>query len=196
KELEKAWKDAIAEADKYVVPNQFGKIIEQSGGQDLNAFTDYDETGYHYSLPSNRLELWAYLESERFVHPVLREFYKERDVVIEERRLRTDSNPIGRLLEQFTAEAFEAHPYHRPTVGWMADLNSFSATDAQTFFDQYYVPANMVVAIAGDVKTAQVMPILEKYFGRLPMSHKPDETTTTEPPQNSERKVELMEETP
>ncbi len=195
KELEKAWKDAIAAADKYVVPNQFGKIVEQNGGKDLNAFTDYDETGYHYSLPSNRLELWAYLESERFLHPVLREFYKERNVVIEERRLRTDSNPIGRLLEQFNAAAFEAHPYHRPTVGWMSDLNSFSATDAKKFFDEYYVPANMVVAVAGDVKTEQVMPILEKYFSRLPASHKPDETTTTEPPQNSERRVELMEQT-
>ncbi|MGA8271129.1 MAG: pitrilysin family protein [Candidatus Sulfotelmatobacter sp.] len=195
KQLEKAWKDAIAQADKYVVPNQFGKIVEQSGGQDLNAFTDYDETGYHYSLPSNRLELWAYLESERFLHPVLREFYKERNVVIEERRLRTDSNPIGRLLEQFDAAAFEAHPYHRPTVGWMSDLNSFSATDAKKFFDQYYVPANMVVAVAGDVKAAEVMPILEKYFSRLPASHKPDEVTTTEPPQNSERRIELMEQT-
>ncbi len=195
KQLEKAWKDDIASADKYVVPNQFGKIIEQSGGQDLNAFTDYDETGYHYSLPSNRLELWAYLESERFLHPVLREFYKERNVVIEERRLRTDSNPIGRLLEQFNAAAFEAHPYHRPTVGWMSDLNSFSATDAKKFFNEYYVPANMVVAVAGDVKASQVLPILEKYFGRLPASHKPDETTTTEPPQNSERKVELKEKT-
>ena len=150
KQLEKAWKDEIAAADKYVVPNQFGKIIEQSGGQDLNAFTDYDETAYHYSLPANRLELWAYLESERFLHPVLREFYKERNVVIEERRMRTDSYPIGRLLEQFGAAAFEAHPYHRPTVGWMSDLNSFSATDAEKFFHEYYVPANMVVAIAGD----------------------------------------------
>ena len=195
KELEKAWKDAIAAADKYVVPNQFGKIVEQNGGQDLNAFTDYDETDYHYSLPSNRLELWAYLESERFLHPVLREFYKERNVVIEERRLRTDSNPIGRLLEQFTAAAFEAHPYHRPTVGWMSDLNSFSATDAKQFFEQYYVPANMVVAVAGDVKAEQAMPILEKYFGRLPVSHKPDETTTLEPPQNSERRVVLLEKT-
>jgi predicted Zn-dependent peptidase len=195
KELEKAWKDAIAAADKFVVPNQFGKIIEQSGGQDLNAFTDYDETAYHYSLPVNRLELWAYLESERFLHPVLREFYKERNVVIEERRLRTDSNPIGRLEEQFTAAAFEAHPYHRPTVGWMSDLNSFSATDAKKFFNEYYVPANMVVAVAGDVKASEIMPILEKYFGRLPVSHKPDETTTTEPPQNSERKVVLIEKT-
>jgi len=193
KELEKAWKDAIAAADKFVVANQFGKIIEQSGGQDLNAFTDYDETAYHYSLPENRLELWAYLESERFLHPVMREFYKERNVVIEERRLRTDSNPTGRLLEQFDAASFEAHPYHRPTVGWMSDLNTFSATDAKKFFDQYYVPANMVVAVAGDLKASQAMPILEKYFSRLPPSHKPDETTTTEPPQNSERKVVLKE---
>jgi predicted Zn-dependent peptidase len=195
KQLEKSWKDAIAAADKYVVPNQFGKIVEQNGGQDLNASTGYDETEYHYSLPSNRLELWAYLESERFLHPVLREFYKERNVVIEERRLRTDSNPIGRLLEQFNASAFEAHPYHRPTVGWMSDLNSFSATDARRFFDEYYVPANMVVAVAGDVKALQVMPILEKYFRRLPATPKPDETTTTEPPQNSERRVVLMEKT-
>jgi predicted Zn-dependent peptidase len=193
KELEKAWKDGIADADKYVVPNQFGKIIEQSGGRDLNAFTDYDETAYHYSLPVNRLELWAYLESDRFLHPVLREFYKERNVVIEERRMRTDSNPVGRLLEQFKASAFEAHPYHRPTVGWMSDLNNFSATDAQAFFNEYYVPANMVVAVAGDVKASEAMPILEKYFSRLPASHKPDETTTVEPPQNSERRVELKE---
>jgi predicted Zn-dependent peptidase len=193
KELEKAWKDAIAAADKFVVPNQFGKIIEQSGGEGLNASTSYDETEYHYSMPVNRLELWAYLESERFIHPVLREFYKERNVVIEERRMRTDSSPTGRLLEQFNAAAFEAHPYHRPTVGWMSDLNSFSATDAKHFFDEYYVPANMVIAVAGDIKASQAMPILEKYFSRLPMSHKPDETTTTEPPQNSERKVVLME---
>src|SRR5579864_4279787 len=188
KQLEKAWKDATADANKYVKPNEFGKIVEQNGGEDMNAFTSYDETGYHYSLPENRLELWAYLESERFLHPVLREFYKERNVVIEERRLRTDSNPIGRLLEQFTAAAFAAHPYHRPTIGWMSDLNHFSATDAQSFFDTYYVPANMVVAVAGDIKAAQAMPILEKYFGRLPTRPQPDETATTEPPQNSERK--------
>src|SRR5271168_2748783 len=155
KELEKAWKDDIAAADKFVVSNAFGKIVEQNGGEDMNAFTSYDETAYHYSLPENRLELWAYLEADRFAHPVLREFYKERNVVIEERRLRTDSNPIGKLLEQFTAEAFEAHPYHRPTIGWMDDLNHFSATDAQKFFDKYYVPSNMIVAVAGDVNVEQ-----------------------------------------
>lgn len=193
KELEKAWKDAITAADEYVQPNEFGKIVEQNGGEDMNAFTSYDETGYHYSMPENRLELWAYLESERFLHPVLREFYKERNVVIEERRMRTDSNPFGRLLEQFTEEAFAAHPYHRPTVGWMSDLNYFSATDAQKFFDTYYVPSNMVVAVAGDIKAAQALPILEKYFGRLPSHPQPDETTTTEPAQNSTRRVVLLE---
>src|SRR5579872_4918617 len=193
KELEKAWQDAIKEADSYVIPNQFGKIVEQNGGEDMNAFTNYDETAYHYSFPTNRLELWAYLESDRFLHPVLREFYKERNVVIEERRMRTDSNPFGRLLEQFTEEAFAAHPYHRPTIGFMSDLNHFSATDAQKFFDEYYVPANMVVAVAGDLKTADAMAVLEKYFGRLPTRPHPDEATTTEPPQNSERRVALKE---
>jgi predicted Zn-dependent peptidase len=193
KKLEQDWMDATAGADKFVTSNEFSKIVEQNGGEGLNAFTSLDETGYHYSLPANRLELWAYLESERFLHPVMREFYKERNVVIEERRLRTDSNPVGRLLEQFDAAAFEAHPYHRPTVGWMSDLNSFSATDAQQFFDKYYVASNMVVGIAGDVKAAQAMPILEKYFSRLPARPAPEEATTTEPPQNSERKVVLKE---
>ena len=193
KELEKTWKDAITAADKYVKPNEFPQIVEMNGGEDLNANTNDDETNYYYSFPENRLELWAYLESERFLHPVMREFYKERNVVIEERRMRTDSNPIGRLLEQFTTAAFQAHPYHRPTIGWMSDLNSFSATDAKNFFDRYYIPSNMVVTVVGDVKTSEVMPILEKYFGRLPSRPQPDERTTTEPPQNAERRVVLQD---
>jgi len=193
KDLEKAWQAAIAAAQKYVKPNAFPQILEANGVEGLNAFTNDDETAYHYSLPSNRLELWAYLESERFLHPVMREFYKERNVVIEERRLRTDSNPVGRLLEQFVTAAYQAHPYHRPTIGWMSDLNSFSATDAQHFFDRYYIPPNMVVAVVGDVKAAEAMPIIEKYFGRLPAPPKPDERTTTEPAQNSERRVVLEE---
>ncbi len=193
KQLEKAWKDAIDEAQKYVKPNEFGEIVERQGGEGMNANTSDDETNYFYSFPANRLELWAYLESERFLHPVMREFYKERDVVIEERRLRTDSNPIGRLVEQFINASFQAHPYHRPTVGWMSDLNSFSATDAQQFFDEYYIPSNMVVAVVGDVKSSETIPIVEKYFGRLPTKPVPDERTTTEPPQNSERRVILRQ---
>ncbi len=194
-QLEQNWKDAIAAADKFSAPynNEFGKIVEGEGGENMNAFTSFDETAYFYSFPINRLELWAYLESERFLHPVMRQFYKERNVVIEERRMRIDSDPQGRLFEQFTEEAFSAHPYHRPTVGWISDLNSFSATDAQAFFDKYYVPSNMVVTVVGDLKASEAMPIVEKYFSRIPAHPKPDTATTVEPPQNSERTVVLHE---
>lgn len=193
KQLETAWKEATKDAEQYVVPNEFSEIVERNGGEDVNASTSDDHTEYHYSFAVNRLELWAYLESERFIHPVFREFYKERDVVIEERRMRTDSAPVGRLFEQFLSEAFAAHPYHRPTVGYMSDLNSFSATDAQRFFDTYYIPSNMVVAVVGDVDPAQTMAVIEKYFSRIPSHAKPDERTTTEPPQDSERRVILHE---
>jgi predicted Zn-dependent peptidase len=195
KQLEQTWQADIKAADEYVKPHEFDTIVESEGGVGMNAFTNYDETAYFYSFPVNRLELWAYLESERFLHPVMREFYKERNVVIEERRMRVDSNPTGRLLEQFTTAAFQAHSYHRPTIGWMSDLNSFSATDAQHFFDKYYIPSNMVVAVVGDLKATDAMPIVEKYFGRLPTKPVPDERTTTEPPQNSERRVVLQERT-
>ena len=189
----KAWEDAMAEAQKYVVPNEFSKIVDEAGGTGMNAFTAPDETAYFYSLPSNRLELWAYLESERFLHPVFREFYKERDVVTEERRMRTESSPFGRLFEQFQASAFIAHPYSHPPVGWPSDLSSFSATDATAFFKKYYVPSNMVVAIVGDVKASEVMPIVEKYFGRIPKSPEPEPLRTVEPPQRGERDVVLHE---
>jgi predicted Zn-dependent peptidase len=194
-QLEKTWKDSLDQAEKYVIKNQFGEIVERNGGEDMNASTNEDETVYFYSFPVNRFELWAYLESQRFLHPVLREFYKERDVVMEERRMRTDSNPIGRLVEQFQTEAFQAHPYHRPTIGWVSDLQSFSATEAQRFFDKYYVPANMTIAVVGDITPAKALPIMEKYFGELPGKPKPPDFATVEPPQNSEREVVLRERT-
>src|SRR5664279_4079910 len=144
-QLKGAWEQAIKDADKYVVQNQFGEIVESHGGVGVNAFTNYDETGYMYSMPSNMIELWAALESDRLMHPVMREFYKERNVVMEERRMRTDSQPTGRLVEQFLGTAFMANPYHRPTIGYAADLQSFSASDAAEFFKRYYVPSNMVI---------------------------------------------------
>jgi len=144
-------------------------------------------------MPSNQFELWAFLESERFYDPVFREFYQERDVVQEERRMRTESNPIGRLILQFLGTAFIAHPYGRPTIGWSSDLQSFSATDAVNFFKKYYVPANTVIAIVGDVNPAEAMPVIEKYFGRLPKASLPEPLRTVEPPQNAERQVILHE---
>jgi predicted Zn-dependent peptidase len=192
-ERKKAFDAAVEEANKFVKTDEFSEIIDREGGVGTNAFTNTDETGYFFSMPSNRFELWAYLESERYVKPIMREFYKERDVVQEERRMRTDSQPIGRLVEQFIATAFVAHPYQRPVVGWMSDLQSFSATDALEFHRKYYVPANMVVTVVGDVKAAEAMPIMEKYFGRLPKGPEPSPTRTVEPQQNAERTVVLRE---
>jgi predicted Zn-dependent peptidase len=123
----------------------------------------------------------------------MREFYKERDVVFEERRMRTDSQPIGRLVEQFVAAAFTAHPYGQPVVGWPSDLATFSATDAAEFYSRYYVPASMVVAVVGDVKAAEVVPLVEKYFGRLPARRPPAPLRITEPAQRAERQVVLRE---
>jgi predicted Zn-dependent peptidase len=188
-QLEKAWRDAIAAADKFVVPNEFGELVDKNGGVGLNAFTNSDETGYFFSFPSNRFELWAYLESERSKRPVMRQFYTERDVVNEERRMRTDSSPTGRLREQLIAAAFTAHPYGRPVVGWPSDLDTWSATDALKFWETYYTPANKCIAIAGDVKASEVMPVLEAYFGRLPKGQKPPPLVTVEPPQTVERTV-------
>jgi predicted Zn-dependent peptidase len=193
KQLQDAWQAAIKEADQYVIKNQFGEIVESHGGVEMNAFTSYDETGYMYSMPSNQIELWAALESDRLSDPVMREFYKERNVVMEERRMRTDSRPTGRLLEQFLGTAFMANPYHRPTVGYASDLQSFSATDALNFFHKNYVPSNMVIGLVGDLDPAMVMPIIEQYFGRIPSAPRPLELTTTEPPQNSSREVTLRD---
>lgn len=190
-QLEEAWKKAIADANQYVIPNQFGEIVEREGGEGMNAGTAEDETQYFYSMPINRLELWAYLESERLLHPVMREFYKERDVVMEERRMRTDSSPTGRLVEQFLGTAFNASAYHRPGIGFQSDLENFSATDAMTFYKGHYVPSNMVLAVVGDVDPKTALPIIEKYFGRIPATPKPSEYMTVEPPQNSERRVVL-----
>ena len=192
-QLQKEWQDAIAAADKFVIKNQFGEIVESHGGVGMNAGTSYDETTYLYSMPSNMIELWAAIESDRFANPVMRDFYKERNVVMEERRMRTDSSPTGRLVEQFLGTAFDANPYHRPTVGYASDLQAFSATDALNFFHHYYLPSNMVIALVGDLDPDQVMPIVERYFGQLPAKPKPTELTTVEPAQNSLREVKLTD---
>ena len=189
--LHARFKELEEEAQQYVLNEEFSDIIDREGGTGVNAFTSWDFTGYHYSLPANKFELMAYLESERFLHPVFREFYKERDVVKEERRLRTESQPIGRLFEQFTSTAFVAHPYKQPVVGYMSDLDSITMTDAEEFYNKYYVPANMITAIVGDVKADELIPIIDKYFKRIPAGPKPEDLRTVEPPQNAEKKVVL-----
>jgi predicted Zn-dependent peptidase len=194
-ELKKAFLDAQKEAHKFVVPNQFTDVAERNGAEGLNAETGLDQTMYFWSMPENRLELWAWLESGRLADVVPREFYKERDVVNEERRMRTDSNPIGRLVEQFLATAYVAHNYGRSSIGWPSEVAQINATEAMEFHKKYYVGANIVVVVVGDVKASEALPVLEKYFSRIPGGPKPEEMTTVEPKQFAEKTVAIREQT-
>ncbi|HEY3626328.1 MAG TPA: pitrilysin family protein [Terracidiphilus sp.] len=195
KQLQEEFKQAQAEAQKYVVPNQFTEVAERNGAEGLNAQTGLDDTMYFWSMPENRLELWAWLESSRLADTVPREFYKERNVVMEERRMRVDSSFEGRIIEQFLAAAYVAHPYHRPNVGWASELSQITATQAMAFHRKYYVGSNIVVAVTGDVKAAETMPMLEKYFSRVPGGPKPEDMTTVEPKQIAPKTVAIHEQT-
>ncbi len=180
-------------AARFVVQSELDDILTREGGVDLNASTGADDTQYFYSLPSNKVELFAFIESERFAHPVFREFYEERDVVQEERRQRYEGSGFGRLIEQFGITAFDAHPYKQPGIGYMSDLQSITITDAEKFFQTWYAPSNLTTAIVGDVRAETLLPILEKYFGRIPARPVPPPLRTVEPPQMAEKTVVLQD---
>jgi predicted Zn-dependent peptidase len=188
KKLESALQEAITKANSYVVPNEYVRVIEENGANGFNAGTGTDSTQYFYSLPSNRAELWFLLQSEWLKQPVYREFYKERDVVREERRMRVESSPQGKLQEAILSTAFKAQPY-RTTIGWARDIERLRARDAAAFFRRYYVPANTTVAIAGDVSAAEIKRLAEKYFGPIPAGPLPDRIAAGEPPQEGEKRV-------
>jgi predicted Zn-dependent peptidase len=179
------------EAAQYVEQNKYGQIIEQEGGVGLNATTGADATRYFYSLPSNKLELWMSLESERFLEPVFREFYQEKDVILEERRMRVDNSPIGKFIEVFLEEAFEVHPYRRPVIGYQQDLYSATRDSVQQFFDAYYGPNNLIGVIVGDVETDAAQQMAEAYFGRFQSRSLPAEVTLEEPPQTAPKNFTL-----
>lgn len=187
--LEEQYDNAREASYEFVVPNEFGNVIDREGGVGLNAFTSMDQTAYFFSLPSNKVELWMALESERFLNPVLREMYKERDVVAEERRMRTESNPIGKAIEEFLALSFKAHPYGIPGIGHMSDIMNYSRTEAEAFFKKYYGPSNLTVAIVGDVVPKDVIKLAEKYWGRIPYRPAPQRIATVEPEQIGERRM-------
>lgn len=192
KPLHEELQAAIEKANAYVDQNLYPNIIEENGGSGLNASTGEDSTNYFYSLPSNRIELWFLLESTRFLRPVFREFYKERDVVREERRQRTESEPQGKLFEVFLGSAFEAHPYKNPAVGWPSDLENLRVRDAEAFFQKYYAPVNITLAIVGDVNAADARRMAERYFGPISKRPVPPPVVTVELPQEGERRAELL----
>ncbi|NET32250.1 MAG: insulinase family protein [Cyanothece sp. SIO1E1] len=188
-ELEEKLATLQAEAATYIEQNEMGQAIEQAGGVGLNATTSADATRYFYSLPSNKLELWMSLESDRFLDPVFREFFEEKSVVLEERKLRVDNSPIGTMVEQFLGTAFEGHPYQRPIIGYADDLYDATRADVQQFFDTYYGPNNLTIAIVGDVDPVEVKQLAETYFGRFVAKPEPPAVEILQPAQTEPREL-------
>ncbi len=182
---------AIEAARQYVVPNQFDHVLESNGAVGLNAGTGKDQTVYLMSLPSNKVELWMAMESERFRNPVLREMYREREVIAEERRQSLENNPIMRTLWGLIGTAFQAHPYGITIVGHMSDIQNYTRDAAREYFEKFYVPSNMIIAIVGDVNPDEVFKLAKKYWGKLEAKPAPEALATIEPEQKGERRVEF-----
>lgn len=193
-ELEKQLAALEAEASQFVIKDEFFEIYAKNGGVGYNAFTNRDGTTYLINLPANKLELWAAIESDRMQHAVLREFYSERAVVMEERRRSTDADPENKLWETFVASGFLVHPYGHPTIGWQSDIENLTRTKAERFFHAYYGPQTAIVAIVGDIDSKAAIALVERYFGAIPPGKVPAPVTAEEPKQEGERRIELVAE--
>lgn len=194
-QLQASFDQLRAEAGTFVKQNEMGQIVEQAGGVGLNATTSTDATRYFYSFPANKLELWMSLESERFLEPVFREFYEEKEVILEERRLRTDNSPIGKMIEVFLETAFPSHPYGRPIIGSEADIRNLTRADIQQFYETHYTPENMILAVVGDVDPDEVKRLAEIYFGRYEARSTAPEVQVPDMPQTERREVTLRQPT-
>ena len=172
--------------DEFILKNEDSFIYEQNGEVGFNAYTSQDVTNYQIQLPSNRLEIWAKIESDRLKNPVLREYYTERDVVIEERRMRTDDSGAGVLRERFFSVAFESHPYRKPVIGYSEGLPFLKIDETKRFFHENYTPNRMVISIVGDVDFEQTEKLIRKYFSDLKKGN-------TRPPYKIEEKQYLGE---
>ena len=175
-----------------IVSNEIDRLYTEYGAVGLNASTGQDLTTYQVSIPANRIELWARIESDRMLNPVFREFYTERDVVMEERRQRSESDPDGKLFERYLATAFIAHPYRRPVIGWPSDIRFLDKAYMRRFFKNTHAPNNTVIAIVGDIRPPEVLSLLKKYFGRIPAHKLTPSPVTEEPAQSGERRIEVL----
>lgn len=166
-QLLEQFNELLAEQRELIVKDEFAQIYTANGGSGLNAGTTSDFTIYFINVPSNKLELWFWMESDRLSNPVFREFYAERDVVREERRLRTDSTPTGKLDEQLETMFWMSSPYGWPVIGWPSDLDAITRAEAMEYFDRYYSPHNLVASLVGDFDVEHAKALARKYFGRL-----------------------------
>lgn len=161
-------KAAEANAQKYIISEEDSKIYSLAGQMGYNAYTSEDVTNYQIKLPKNRLELWAFMEGNRFNGPIFREFYQEREVIQEERKMRFDSNPQSRLYELFNATAFGMSPYGKPVIGFADNIPRLTLKDTRDFYNTYYIPSRMVIAISGDIEFEKTLEILKKHFETIP----------------------------
>jgi predicted Zn-dependent peptidase len=173
-----------------IVKDEFDQVYTRAGGSGMNAFTTYDLTCYFITIPSNKLELWAWMESDRLHDSVFREFYSERDVVHEERRLRTESTPTGKFDEQFDAMFWASAGYSWPVIGWPSDLNSYTFEQAQEYWNVYYRPRNLFGILVGDFDPAEAKLLIHRYFSRLePGARAPTPVVTLEVEQLAEQRM-------
>src|SRR5882762_11244871 len=171
-------------------PKQFARLVEENGGQD-NAFTSQDVTSYYVNIAADKLDLVIELEADRMQNLLLdpKEIASEREVVIEERRTRTEDDPGGFLGEEVSSLAFKAHPYGAPIIGWMEDIKRITPDEIRAFYKTYYVPNNAIVVAVGDFKAPETMEKIRRRFGRIPRGKVPPAVLAVEPPQNGERRV-------
>ena len=174
---------------KYLIPNEIDRLYTENGGLDMNASTGQDVTTYQVSLPANKIELWARIESDRLMNPVFREFYTERDVIMEERRQRVETDPHGKLYEQFLSTAYKIHPYRKPILGWTQDMIRLSPNSVKKIFKKYKAPESIVIAVVGDIKPDETLKLIEKYFGCIPALKEKPAAIPVEPKQTEERRV-------
>ena len=180
----------VKEQRKLIVKDEMDRIYTQAGATGLNASTSEDRTFYIVSLPSNKLELWFWLESDRLANPVFREFYSERDVILEERRQTLESRPGGVVGEAFNAMTWMASPYHWEVIGWPSDISQVTREQANEFFATYYAPNNITAILVGDFDADAAYALAERYFGRIPANPKGvPEVITLEPPQPAEQRM-------
>lgn len=176
-------------------PRQFAALVEQNGGQD-NAFTSHDVTSYYVNIAADKLPLVIELEADRMQNLLLdpREIDSERQVVIEERRTRTEDDPGGFLGEEVSAIAFKNHPYGAPIIGWMEDLKRITPEEIRAFYETYYVPNNATLVAVGAFKATKALELIKARFGRIPKGPPPPPVRAVEPPQNGERRVLVKKE--
>ena len=189
--------DSLQKQEKdLIVKNEFDKIYTGAGASGMNAGTSNDFTVYFINVPANKLELWFWMESDRLLNPVFREFYSERDVVREERRLSVESTPTGKFEEEFDAAFWTASPYHWPVVGWPSDLDGITREEAMAFFNVYYAPNNLTACLVGDFDPPHAIDLAERYFGRLKRNPlQPEPVRTREVEQLAEKRMIAYAET-